>query len=74
MDNSCDLFTAVNHLYGEDIDEEYLLEEEGAKLEKVQISRFLLYNLFSSLKLLDYVFVLKYIDGVSGNDHQHCQT
>lgn len=46
VDNSCDLFTAVNHLYGEDIDEESLLEEEEGKLEEVQISRFLLLDFF----------------------------
>lgn len=50
VDNSCDLFTAVNHLYGEDIDEESPLEEGGEKLEEVQRSRFPLLSRFSSLK------------------------
>lgn len=80
MDNSCDLFTAVNRLYGEDIDEESLLEEGGGKLEEVQISRFLLLGNFSSLKLLGFVFVLNYSGVVSyssvvhENDHHHYQT
>uniref|UniRef100_A0A3B5K608 BTB domain containing 8 n=1 Tax=Takifugu rubripes TaxID=31033 RepID=A0A3B5K608_TAKRU len=34
VDNSCDLFTAVNHLYGNDIEEYYPLEEEGIKFEE----------------------------------------
>lgn len=51
VDNSCDLFTAVNHLYGEDIEEDPLLEEHGEKLVEVHMSRFLLLNRFSSLKL-----------------------
>lgn len=50
VDNSCDLFTAVNHLYGKDIEEYYPLEEEGIKFEEVQRSGFLLLSHFSLLK------------------------
>lgn len=78
MDNSCDLFTAVNHLYGEDIDEDSLTEG-GTKLEEVLIYIFLLLNRFTSPKLLGYVFVLNYGGVVSfssvvlENDHHHYQ-
>lgn len=52
VDNSCDLFTAVNHLYGKDIEEYYPLEEEGIKFEEVQRSDFPIIGSFFLTKII----------------------
>lgn len=66
VDNSCDLFTAVNHLYGEDIEEYPSQEEGGEELEEVRTSSFLLLSHFSLLKTFWlFVCVLNYSGVVS---------
>lgn len=81
VDNSCNLFTAVNHLYGADIDEESPLEEPGEKLEEVQRRIFLLLshfrqaeNIWVCVSVLNYSGVVSYSSSVHENDYYHYQT